>query len=174
MPTGSWPFAASVRVRSRRDENGKTVREPHGGGSACPLLALGALRQPVHVHELHRTGEPVGQDIVDGFVGDSGVDRAIPDQHVHAVVRLEARKQLAAFHIKVQAVSHNGGLDAGERLEFALGDKAAIRLHDHEAPIAHKAVDANLGALQRNGPAALQRVNVQSLDLHGARPFLSS
>ncbi len=124
------------------------------------------MRLGIHVHEFDRAGEPFGKRLVDCGIGDSRVDGRIPDHDIEAVLRLEAREELAAIHFEMQTFTDCCGLDPGQRLQFALGDETAVRLDDHVAPVAGQPVDTNGRRLERNGAAAFQWMDVEAFDLH--------
>ncbi|MCY1310175.1 hypothetical protein D9M70_603420 [compost metagenome] len=59
------------------------------------------------------------------------------------------------------------GFDLRQRLQFALGDEAPVRLDQHEAPVALDAIEVDGNRLTGDGAAAFQRMNVETGHLHG-------
>ena len=99
-------------------------------------------------------------------------DRA-PDRHIHPVVRLCRRDHhlAAVFKAKRQIGRCGQGGEAGKFRQFPLGDELARGIDQHHAAVAGKThgIDARLG--QGNAAGALERIDEEIGDLHGAVPF---
>ncbi len=97
------------------------------GPVARPFRAGNARGEPVEEHHPDIAPEPAGQRRVRRVVGDGGIDGRLPDDDVHSIIRVGRGHDNVglALHFQPQIRGSRLDFDAGNILQFALGNETA-------------------------------------------------